>query len=73
MTIFRLRLKSINEKITNILKKILDNKILNITDYYPHIENISLEEEDNYKNNIISLLQESIETKEYQKKYIKKY
>ena len=65
---YYLQNQKINEKITNILKKILDNKILNITDYYPHIENISLEEEDNYKNNIISLLLESIEKNENIKK-----
>ena len=54
----------INANITNILDKFIQNKILNLQDYYPHIENISLDEEDNYRNNILILLKDSIEKDE---------
>ena len=51
----------INENITNILHNFIQNKILSLADYYPHIENISLDEEDNYRNNILILLKDNIE------------
>ena len=54
----------INENITNILHNFIQNKILNLQDYYPHIENISLDEEDNYRNNILILLRDNIEKDE---------
>ena len=58
---YYLQNQKINESLTSILGKFIDNKILNIQDYYPHIENISLEEEDNYRDNIMNLLNEQIE------------
>ena len=61
---YYLQNQKINENITNILNKFIHNKILNLQDYYPHIENISLDEEDNYRNNILNLLWENIEKNE---------
>ena len=58
---YYLQNQKINESLTGVLGKFIDNKILNIQDYYPHIENISLEEEDNYKNNIMNLLTDQFE------------
>ena len=34
---------------------------MSLADYYLHIENISLDEEDNYRNNILILLRDNIE------------
>ena len=58
---YYLQNQKINDNLTGILNKFIDNKILNLQDYYPHIENISLEEEDNYRNNIINLLNDQFE------------
>ena len=58
---YYLQNQKINDNLTDILGKFIDNKILNIQDYYPHIENISLEEDDNYRNNIMNLLNEQFE------------
>ena len=61
---YYLQNQKINDNITNILHKFIQNKILNLQDYYPHIENISLDEEDNYRNNILILLRDNIEKDE---------
>ena len=58
---FYLQNQKINESLTGVLGKFIDNKILNMQDYYTHIENISLDEEDNYKDNIMDLLKSQIE------------
>ena len=58
---YYLQNQKINDNITNILNKFIHNNILNLEDYYPHIENISLDEEDNYRNNILNLLLDNIE------------
>ena len=58
---YYLQNQKINDNITNILNKFIHNKTLNLEDYYPHIENISLDEEDNYRNNILNLLLDNIE------------
>ena len=55
---YYLQNQKINDNLTGLLNKFIENKILNLQDYYPHIENISLEEEDNYRNNIMNLLNE---------------
>ena len=55
---FYLQNQKINDNLTGLLNKFIENKILHLQDYYPHIENISLEEEDNYRNNIMNLLNE---------------
>ena len=57
---YYLQNQKINESLTGILSKFINYKILNIQDYYTHIENISLEEEDNYRDNIMNLLNEQI-------------
>ena len=57
---YYLQNQKINASLTGILSKFINYKILNIQDYYPHIENISLEEEDNYRDNIMNLLNEQI-------------
>ena len=53
-----------NPKINNTLIEMFNNfislKILTIKDYYQYIENIPLEEEDNYRNNIINFLYDNI-------------
>ena len=61
---YYLQNQKINDNVTNILNNFIHNKILTLQDYYPHIENISLDEEDNYKNNILSLLWNNIEKNE---------
>ena len=61
---YYLQNQKINDNVTNILNNFIHNKILTLQDYYPHIENISLDEEDNYKNNILNLLWNNIEKNE---------
>ena len=61
---YYLQNQKINDNVTNILNNFIHNKILTLQDYYPHIENISLDEEDNYKNNILNLLWNNIEQNE---------
>ena len=46
---FYLQNQKINDNIINMFNSSIENRILNIEDYYPHIENISLEEDDDYK------------------------
>ena len=46
---FYLQNQKINETIIQMFNNSILNRILNIEDYYPHIENISLEEDDDYK------------------------
>ena len=58
---YYLQNQKINDNLTSILTKFIDNKIMDIQDYYPLIENISLEEEDNYRNNIMNLINDQIE------------
>ena len=53
-----------NQKINQNLIKIFDNsikrKILQLKDYYPFIENICIEEDDEYKSNILYFLNDQI-------------
>ena len=53
-----------NQKINQNLLKIFDNSIkrniLQLKDYYPYIENICIEEDDEYKANILNFLFEQI-------------
>ena len=46
---FYLQNQKINDNIIQMFNNSISNRILNIEDYYPHIENISLEEDDDYK------------------------
>ena len=46
---FYLQNPKINDNIIQMFNNSINNRILNIEDYYPHIENISLEEDDDYK------------------------
>ena len=46
---FYLQNPKINDNIIQMFNNSIHNRILNIEDYYPHIENISLEEDDDYK------------------------
>ena len=53
-----------NQKINDYLLKVFDNSIkrniLQLKDYYPLIENICIEEDDEYKTNILNFLYEQI-------------
>jgi hypothetical protein len=46
---FYLQNQKINETIIQMFNNSITNRILNFEDYYPHIENIGLEEDDDYK------------------------
>ena len=46
---FYLQNSKINDNIIQMFNDSINHRILNIEDYYPHIENISLEEDDDYK------------------------
>ena len=46
---FYLQNQKINDNIIQMFNNSISNRILNIEDYYPHIENIALEEDDDYK------------------------
>ena len=41
--------QKINETIIRMFNNSISNRILNIEDYYPHLENMALEEDDDYK------------------------
>ena len=51
----------INEVLVKMFSEFIAYKILTIKDYYQYIENIPLEEEDNYRINILNFLYENID------------
>ena len=53
----------INENLTTLLSKFANKNILTMNDYYPLIENLSLEEEDNYRENVVKFIYEQINDK----------
>ena len=57
---FYLGNNKINEILVKMFSEFIAYKILTIKDYYQYIENIPLEEEDNYRINILEFLYESI-------------
>ena len=57
---FYLSNQKINEALIEIFNQFISFKILSIKDYYQHIENLPLEEDDNYRINIINFLYENI-------------
>ena len=54
----------INDNLIEMFNQFISFKILSIKDYYQYIENIPLEEEDNYRINIINFLYEQINNDE---------
>ena len=57
---FYLGNQKINENLIEMFNQFISFKILTIKDYFQYIENIPLEEEDNYRINIINFLYEQI-------------
>ena len=53
---FYLSNPKINDTLIEMFNEFISFKILSIKDYYQYIENIPLEEEDNYRMNIINFL-----------------
>ena len=47
-----------------MFSQFIEYKILTIKDYYQYIENIPLEDEDNYRMNILTFLYENIQKDE---------
>ena len=58
---FYLGNNKINEVLVKMFSEFIAYKILTIKDYYQYIENIPLEEEDNYRINILNFLYENID------------
>ena len=58
---FYLGNNKINEVLVKMFSEFIAYKILTIKDYYQFIENIPLEEEDNYRINILNFLYENID------------
>ena len=54
----------INEILVAMFSQFIEYKILTIKDYYQYIENIPLEDEDNYRMNILTFLYENIQKDE---------
>ena len=54
----------INDNLIEMFDQFISFKILSIKDYYQYIENIPLEEEDNYRINIINFLYKQINNDE---------
>ena len=53
----------IDENLTILLSKFVNKDILKMSDYYLLIENLSLEEEDNYRENVVKFIYEQINNK----------
>ena len=61
---FYLGNNKINEILVKMFSEFIVHKILTIKDYYQYIENIPLEEEDNYRMDILNFLYENIDKDE---------
>ena len=61
---FYLSNPKINEVLIKMFTDFIEYKILTIKDYYQYIENIPLDEEDNYRMNILIFLYENIQKDE---------
>ena len=57
---FYLGNSKINEILIKMFSEFIEYKILSIKDYYQYIENIPLDEEDNYRINILNFLYDNI-------------
>ena len=58
---FYLSNPKINQILVKMFSEFIEYKILTIKDYYQYIENIPLEDEDNYRINILTFLYENIQ------------
>ena len=61
---FYLQNQKINQNLLMIFDNSIKRKILQLKDYYPFIENICIEEDDEYKTNILNFLYEQIKKDE---------
>ena len=58
---FYLGNNKINETLIKMFSEFIEFKIMTIKDFYQYIENIPMEEEDNYRINILNFLYENID------------